>query len=31
VFINPAGDERVAEGDELIIVGRDEKLQRLRS
>jgi trk system potassium uptake protein TrkA len=30
VFVNPARDERVAEGDELIIVGRDEKLERLR-
>lgn len=30
VFINPARDERVAEGDELILIGRDEKLEDLR-
>ena len=31
VFVNPARDERVTEGDELILIGRDEKLDRLRS
>lgn len=30
VFVNPARDERIAEGDELILVGRDEKLDQLR-
>lgn len=30
VFVNPARDERVAEGDELIVIGRDEKLDQLR-
>jgi trk system potassium uptake protein TrkA len=30
VFVNPARDERVAEADELILIGRDEKLERLR-
>ena len=30
VFVNPARDERVAEGDELILIGRDDKLDRLR-
>jgi trk system potassium uptake protein len=30
VFVNPAREERVAEGDELILVGRDEKLDQLR-
>jgi trk system potassium uptake protein len=30
VFVNPAREERVAEGDELILVGRDEKLEQLR-
>jgi trk system potassium uptake protein len=30
VFVNPARDERVAEGDELILIGRDEKLDRIR-
>ena len=30
VFVNPARDERIAEGDELIVVGRDEKLDELR-
>jgi trk system potassium uptake protein TrkA len=30
VFVNPARDERVAEGDELILIGRDEKLDQLR-
>jgi trk system potassium uptake protein TrkA len=30
VFVNPARDERVAEGDELILIGKDEKLSQLR-
>jgi trk system potassium uptake protein len=30
VFVNPARDERVAEADELILIGRDDKLERLR-
>jgi trk system potassium uptake protein len=30
VFVNPARDERVAEGDELILIGRDDKLEQLR-
>jgi trk system potassium uptake protein len=30
VFVNPAREERVAEGDELILIGRDEKLEQLR-
>lgn len=30
VFVNPARDERVAEGDELILIGGDDKLERLR-
>lgn len=30
VFVNPAREERVAEGDELILIGRDEKLGQLR-
>lgn len=30
VFVNPARDERVAEGDELILIGRDDKLGQLR-
>lgn len=30
VLVNPARDERIAEGDELIVVGRDEKLDELR-
>jgi trk/ktr system potassium uptake protein len=30
VLVNPARDERIAEGDELIVVGRDEKLDQLR-
>jgi uncharacterized protein with PhoU and TrkA domain len=28
--VNPARDERVAEGDELILIGRDDKLDQLR-
>lgn len=30
VFVNPAREERVADGDELIVIGRDEKLDQLR-
>jgi trk system potassium uptake protein TrkA len=30
VFVNPARDERISEGDELILIGRDEKLGQLR-
>ncbi|HEX7172044.1 MAG TPA: TrkA family potassium uptake protein [Candidatus Limnocylindria bacterium] len=30
VFVNPAREERIAEGDELILIGRDEKLDQLR-
>jgi trk system potassium uptake protein len=30
VFVNPARDERLGESDELILIGRDEKLERLR-
>ena len=30
VFVNPATTERIVEGDELILIGRDEKLERLR-
>jgi trk system potassium uptake protein TrkA len=30
VFVNPAREERVTEGDELILIGRDEKLEQLR-
>jgi trk system potassium uptake protein len=30
VFVTPARDERIAEGDELIVIGRDEKLEGLR-
>ena len=30
VFVNPARDERIAEGDELILIGRDDKLEQLR-
>jgi trk system potassium uptake protein TrkA len=30
VFINPARDERIEEGDELILIGKDEGLERLR-
>ncbi len=30
VFVNPARDERLAEGDELILIGKDEKLGQLR-
>jgi trk system potassium uptake protein len=30
VFVTPARDERIADGDELIVIGRDEKLEGLR-
>jgi trk system potassium uptake protein TrkA len=30
VIINPAREERVAEGDELILIGRDDHLEELR-
>lgn len=30
VFVNPARDETISEGDELILIGRDEKLDQLR-
>lgn len=30
VLVNPAREERLAEGDELIVIGRDEKLDQLR-
>ncbi len=30
VIINPAREERVTEGDELILIGRDDKLEELR-
>jgi trk system potassium uptake protein len=30
VFVNPAREETVNEGDELILIGRDEKLDQLR-
>lgn len=30
VIVNPARDERVGEGDELILIGRDEHLEDLR-
>jgi trk system potassium uptake protein TrkA len=30
VFVNPARDERIAEDDELILIGRDDKLEQLR-
>jgi trk system potassium uptake protein TrkA len=30
VFVNPAREERVVEGDELIVIGRDDKLNQLR-
>jgi trk system potassium uptake protein TrkA len=30
VFVNPAREERIAEGDELILIGRDDKLDQLR-
>jgi trk system potassium uptake protein TrkA len=30
VFVNPAREEKVLEGDELILIGRDDKLEDLR-
>ena len=30
VFVNPAREERIGEGDELILIGRDDKLEQLR-
>lgn len=30
VFVNPAKEERIGDGDELILIGRDEKLDQLR-
>ncbi len=30
VFVNPARDERIVESDELILIGRDDKLDQLR-
>jgi len=30
VFVNPARDERIAEGDELILIGQDQNLDQLR-
>ena len=30
VVVNPTRDERIGEGDELIVVGRDDKLDQLR-
>jgi trk system potassium uptake protein len=30
VIVNPTRDERVTEGDELILIGRDDKLDQLR-
>lgn len=30
VFINPSRDQRIAEGDELILIGRDDRLEELR-
>jgi trk system potassium uptake protein len=30
VIVNPARDERVTDGDELILIGRDDKLDQLR-
>lgn len=30
VIVNPAREERLAEGDELILIGRDDKLDHLR-
>jgi trk system potassium uptake protein TrkA len=30
VIVNPTRDERIGEGDELILIGRDDKLDRLR-
>jgi K+/H+ antiporter YhaU regulatory subunit KhtT len=30
VIVNPAPQERIGKGDEIILVGRDEKLDQLR-
>jgi trk system potassium uptake protein TrkA len=30
VFVNPAREERLTDGDELILIGRDDKLDQLR-
>ncbi len=30
VIVNPPRDERLAEGDELILVGEDDRLEQLR-
>lgn len=30
VFVNPAREERIADGDELILIGRDDRLDQLR-
>jgi trk system potassium uptake protein TrkA len=30
VIVNPTRDERITEGDELILIGRDDKLDQLR-
>ncbi|HEX2883516.1 MAG TPA: TrkA C-terminal domain-containing protein [Candidatus Limnocylindria bacterium] len=30
VFVNPTREERISEGDELILIGRDDKLDQLR-
>jgi uncharacterized protein with PhoU and TrkA domain len=30
VIINPAREEKVADGDELILIGRDDQLEELR-
>ena len=30
VFVNPAREERLGDGDELILIGRDDKLDQLR-
>ncbi len=30
VFVNPAREEKILEGDELILIGRDDKLEDLR-
>lgn len=31
VVVNPAREERIAEGDELILIGQDDRLNRLRA
>ena len=30
VLVNPSGDERIADGDQLILIGRDDELEQLR-